>query len=989
MDACTRCEAVLCPKAKYCHICNATQLGVRIWFEVKQNRSADWERLAQVSRFRVDKFPDKLRLCVKNIGRASVELMRVVVVSRPESIELDSREALGGTLNLVSSEQVALNLDFETDWLKSLLQTTSVKFTIGDASLDEDAQPLEVRVFPEPVLEIVDPQPFQILLDGESNEEHVLSVRASKGECRIIGKPSVKGGADWLSVGEVRNAPAQLNACDDRAHHAQYIFDLEVNETIIIDNNISVSSQRPTLEFAVQDGLDQTDNLFIGGVRFFSTRPQTLKVSHLIDEESGIQLSSPVFHKVTAGIPDEIELILENIGDANLHVESIACSCQEFCVENSSFILLPRESRRVSVQVGEDAFKGCESKRVVEAQIIIHSNDPKTPLHVSLEYDVLPLESSEDYLIVDFGTSSTVSAVGKTEQKLDKIHFVDHPSKAINSHQTPTEVYYRDRDHQFIGVTASAQSGNSPFAIQKSFKTNLGEEGSRRVWLGSTGDWIRRTPQEITSDFLNQYFQGVKKSIKKATPLLYLTHPVKFSLKQRGILSSVVTDLLHGSIDADDESIELWTEPEAGSLEYMLERLRDLKAGEEESYHLLVYDFGGGTTDVSLLLVEANKKQETPYLDWKLLGLTGELHLGGDDLTKSLFDQMLPLIERGLLDQAREDPSVNGEISVPFTSCKEFAERRSMIVNRSSLSDIAESYKVQRSRVDAELGEGWGLATESVLQRLKRDSNKLFDLSRSEDGVFDQLKIKQQFDLFIGGTSCEIELMAPIRLESKIAHFLEAERIEKCVDKAYRLWNQYQNTDVSELVILPIGQSSAYPCVKEYLHRAFSKRRDWPTWKWYEGLKFKDCVASGLAAFLACRHELRGPRLDPDNHVHSISQAFGWEVDGRFVSAISIGDQGVDVSEDGWTFTRYPIYLRRPVVKIQVLTESPLEGLIPDHRESLPPIKAMDFFSIDELREGLEVALAMDRASELHIRLRAGGRVVNPKVVNPKEEDEF
>jgi L1 cell adhesion molecule like protein len=64
-------------------------------------------------------------------------------------------------------------------------------------------------------------------------------------------------------------------------------------------------------------------------------------------------------------------------------------------------------------------------------------------------------------------------------------------------------------------------------------------------------------------------------------------------------------------------------EPTAAAIAYGLERKQEKKS------HVLVYDFGGGTLDCSLLTIEKG--------DFKVLSTNGNTHLGGEDFDNALM----------------------------------------------------------------------------------------------------------------------------------------------------------------------------------------------------------------------------------------------------------------------------------------------------------------------------------------------------------------
>ena len=73
------------------------------------------------------------------------------------------------------------------------------------------------------------------------------------------------------------------------------------------------------------------------------------------------------------------------------------------------------------------------------------------------------------------------------------------------------------------------------------------------------------------------------------------------------------------------EAVRIVNEPTAAALAYGLDRAEDAT--------IAVYDFGGGTFDVSILRVEKGV--------FRVLATHGNTHLGGDDIDRLLM-QLFP-----------------------------------------------------------------------------------------------------------------------------------------------------------------------------------------------------------------------------------------------------------------------------------------------------------------------------------------------------------
>lgn len=149
-------------------------------------------------------------------------------------------------------------------------------------------------------------------------------------------------------------------------------------------------------------------------------------------------------------------------------------------------------------------------------------------------------------------------------------------------------------------------------------KSSKGTENSLSVWLGGK----EYEPEDISAEILKkvvhnaqtyQEQQGQRETITKAV----ITIPAYFNDKQRHATQIAATRAgLAGS--------ELLPEPTAAAISY------GFKPNSEDVKTILVYDFGGGTFDSSIVTSAGNQFIES--------GKAGDLWLGGDDIDDRIID---------------------------------------------------------------------------------------------------------------------------------------------------------------------------------------------------------------------------------------------------------------------------------------------------------------------------------------------------------------
>ncbi len=158
-----------------------------------------------------------------------------------------------------------------------------------------------------------------------------------------------------------------------------------------------------------------------------------------------------------------------------------------------------------------------------------------------------------------------------------------------------------------VGRAAKNQIISDPESTVLSIKRKMGE--SVRIRLGDR----EFSPEEISSFILMELKKHAEKYLGKKVEKAVITVPAYFDDRQRKATKDA--GLLAGL-----DVVRIINEPTAAALAY--------DAGHTENHNLLVYDLGGGTFDVSLVVVENGVVE--------VKASHGDTRLGGDD-----FDQLL------------------------------------------------------------------------------------------------------------------------------------------------------------------------------------------------------------------------------------------------------------------------------------------------------------------------------------------------------------
>ena len=225
------------------------------------------------------------------------------------------------------------------------------------------------------------------------------------------------------------------------------------------------------------------------------------------------------------------------------------------------------------------------------------------------------------------GTTNSVVAVMEGGQ----------PTVIVNqegSRLTPSVVAITKEGERLVGQVAKRQavtnSENTVFSIKRFMGRKYDEvtaEASRvpyKVVKAPNGDeWVevrgkKYSPPEISAMILQKLKQAADDYLGESVTDAVVTVPAYFNDAQRQATKDA------GKI-AGLNVLRIINEPTAAALAYGLDRKKDET--------IAVYDFGGGTFDISILEVGEGVVE--------VKSTNGDTHLGGDDLDQRVIDWMV------------------------------------------------------------------------------------------------------------------------------------------------------------------------------------------------------------------------------------------------------------------------------------------------------------------------------------------------------------
>ena len=268
---------------------------------------------------------------------------------------------------------------------------------------------------------------------------------------------------------------------------------------------------------------------------------------------------------------------------------------------------------------------------------------------------------------IDLGTTNSVVAVMEGGQ----------PTVIANEEggrTTPSVVGFSDDGERLVGAIAKRQSVTNPentvFSVKRFVGRRLSEVSEEirlvpyKVVSGKDDsvaveiDGKNFTPQEISAMTLAKLKASAEAHLGGEVSAAVITVPAYFNDSQRQATKDA------GKI-AGLEVKRIINEPTAAALAYGLDKKEDEK--------IAVYDFGGGTFDVSILEVGENVVE--------VKSTNGDTHLGGDNLDQRVIEY--------LVDEFKKDQGIDlTKDPMAIQRLREAAEKAKMELSTAQASDI-------------------------------------------------------------------------------------------------------------------------------------------------------------------------------------------------------------------------------------------------------------------------------------------------------------
>lgn len=277
------------------------------------------------------------------------------------------------------------------------------------------------------------------------------------------------------------------------------------------------------------------------------------------------------------------------------------------------------------------------------------------------------------FIGIDFGTSTTVVSYTVFGNNLTPIKTDIIPVKQLNLDGSYTENYLIPsciawfQNKLFIGQTAKILKSKLTYGrnLWYSFKMKLGLDNGPEYFSTELPKGHRIATIENALDATKVFFKYLKKEIDEfisvnnlpSTSYFSISIPASFEANQRKDLKEALN---YAGISFKNSLFI--DEPNAAFLSYLIQansnNLRNYNIPLDSPLHILVFDFGAGTCDITIL--EIGRKSDRLYS--KNIAISKFEQLGGDDIDRQIVKNVLfrQLLEQNdLTEQEIRTPEYN------------------------------------------------------------------------------------------------------------------------------------------------------------------------------------------------------------------------------------------------------------------------------------------------------------------------------------------
>ena len=331
---------------------------------------------------------------------------------------------------------------------------------------------------------------------------------------------------------------------------------------------------------------------------------------------------------------------------------------------------------------------------------------------------------------IDFGTANTCVVVTPNEGWEPTVLHLDHQpdtsARGVRSMVAYESVFNPKRPRYVVGAKAAAHMRNSDCTtVFQSIKRHVGSHERWLVGVDASQRIVEYSAHEVVDHFLSEVRERAEEEIQARIVEPNCTYPAAFSKDRALSLAKIYESVQrNGAATLAGGGVPcrmITDEATAAAVFYLrqrFDRIQEIQAAVGASrFHVLCYDLGGGTTDISLMrfrlcgddrdsreCVDAAGDHAAPlidasegtYVEGQVVSTDGMPWFGGDNMTLAVFRLLKALYACTVVDLLEQ--RIRAGASLPGDEVRQ--------------GEIVRALRKERTAIEAWLAAGSGLAAD-------------------------------------------------------------------------------------------------------------------------------------------------------------------------------------------------------------------------------------------------------------------------------------
>lgn len=411
--------------------------------------------------------------------------------------------------------------------------------------------------------------------------------------------------------------------------------------------------------------------------------------------------------------------------------------------------------------------------------------------------------AGKTFVGIDFGTSTTVVSMASLDEngniRSECLHLTQRGADGakIEGELLPTVIAINDRNKLIVGQGAYSLKGNPDYSFGENiwyqFKMELGKD------LGPRWYYSRQAKIKCPQDATKLFFRYLKKCIEDTCNASGFSNDIQYAVSIPASFESNQRKDLLEALEANDMYVNnsmFIDEPNAAFISYISHdyEAKQICLQEGRTPKVLVFDFGAGTCDISILEIAVS----TSGITTRNISISQFQELGGSDIDRFIaYNILLPKLLK-----------LNGKTEDDYTT-------RQLKVIVDQLLGIAEKLKIQACKAFHFLlsdKDSYHSLVETGEQSVKVNVDLCIN---TDDGDLVQQTFHLGYKEFIRTMSAFLENSKTVIGYQKPYNSIN-ETLTSALKKAHT-----ESSDIDYVIM--VGGSSKNPFIQEYIKKYFTK----------------------------------------------------------------------------------------------------------------------------------------------------------------------